>query len=75
MGQHPGLARAGAGEDQQRSLAVDDGLPLRLVEPGEQALSPVGPGFDRRPAVFRRGLGVHLQHRSEHSLGHGRPGR
>ena len=31
--QHAGLARAGAGEDQQRTLAVQDGLALGLVEP------------------------------------------
>ena len=34
--EHAGLARAGAGEDQQRALAVRDRLALRLVEPGEE---------------------------------------
>ena len=33
VGEHPGLARAGAGDDQQRTVAVDDGLPLRGVQP------------------------------------------
>ena len=32
MGEHPGLARAGAGDDQQRPVAVDHGLPLRGVQ-------------------------------------------
>ena len=35
-GQHPGLARAGAGDDEQRRALVDDGGPLRLVEALEQ---------------------------------------
>ena len=38
VGQHPGLARAGAGDDQQRRAGVDDRLPLRRVEPVEQLL-------------------------------------
>ena len=38
VGQHAGLARAGAGEDQQRALAVGDRLALGLVEPGEQGV-------------------------------------
>ena len=33
MGEHPGLARTRAGDDQQRPVAVDDGLPLRGVQP------------------------------------------
>ena len=43
MGQRAGLARAGAGDDQER--AVDDlgGGALLGVEAGEQALSPAGP--------------------------------
>jgi len=28
VGQHPGLSRAGAGQDQQRALALFDGLAL-----------------------------------------------
>ena len=36
VGQHAGLARPGAGQDQQRPVAVGDGLALGLVEPGEQ---------------------------------------
>ena len=38
VGQHPGLARARAGENQQRSLAVRDGLSLGLVQALEQRL-------------------------------------
>jgi hypothetical protein len=36
--QHAGLARARAGDDEQRPALVDDGLPLRAVEPGEHPL-------------------------------------
>ncbi len=56
VGEHPGLARAGAGKDQQWPLAVNYGLPLGLVEPGEQALGAVGTGFDRGPAGLFRAL-------------------
>ncbi len=49
MGQHPGLARAGAGQHQQRALGVLDRLALGRVEPGEQALDAVGAGLGRRP--------------------------
>ena len=38
MGEHPGLARSGAGNDQQRAVVVRDGVVLRGVEPGEQFL-------------------------------------
>ncbi len=64
VGQHPGLARARAGEDQQRALAVEHRLALRLVEPGEQALGAVGAGFDRGGAARlgpSGGLGLALQ--------------
>ncbi len=37
-----GLARAGPGEDEQRSLARDDGLALGLVEPVEKGVGGVG---------------------------------
>ena len=47
VGQDAGLARAGAGEDQQRPLAVFDRLALGRVEPREQALDPVGAGLGR----------------------------
>ena len=33
MREHPGLARAGAGDDEQRTAAVDDGVELVGVEP------------------------------------------
>ncbi len=36
VGQHPRLARAGAGDDQQRAALVDDRLALLGVEPLEQ---------------------------------------
>ena len=32
IGEHPGLARAGSGQHQQRTPAVEDGLALALVE-------------------------------------------
>ena len=38
VGQHPGLAGAGAGHDEQRAALVDDGLALLRVEPLEQLL-------------------------------------
>ena len=34
--EHARLARARAGEDEQRALEVRDGLALRFVEPGQQ---------------------------------------
>ena len=36
VGEDAGLAGAGAGEDQERPLAVHDGVALRGVQPGEQ---------------------------------------
>jgi hypothetical protein len=48
VGEHPGLARPGAGQHQQRPLAVGDRLPLGLVEVGEQALELVGARLHRR---------------------------
>ena len=50
VGEHAGLARAGAGEDQQRALAVGDGVPLRRV----QALEEVFDRGVRRHAVRGR---------------------
>jgi hypothetical protein len=38
VGEHAGLARAGAGEDEQRAVAVRDRLALRRVHPLEEAL-------------------------------------
>ena len=47
VGEHAGLARAGAGQDQQRPLSVRDRVALRFVEALEQ-------GVDRRcPACLR----------------------
>ena len=40
--EHARLAAAGAGEDQQRPLAVRDRLALRLVEPLQQLLKVLG---------------------------------
>jgi hypothetical protein len=45
MGQHPGLARPGAGHHEQRPLVVRDGVGLHGVEPGEH------PGRRDRRAV------------------------
>ena len=39
VGEHPGLARAGAGDDQQRAALVDDRRALLRVEPVEQRRS------------------------------------
>ena len=50
VGQDPGLARAGAGEDQQRPLAVLDRLALGRVEPRQQPLDAVGAGLGRGAA-------------------------
>ena len=47
VGEHPGLARARAGEHQQRPLAVGDRLALRRVEPGQQPLDRIGPDLGR----------------------------
>ena len=38
MGEHAGLARARAGEDEQGSLAVQNGFALGLVQPLEQGI-------------------------------------
>ncbi|GII75586.1 hypothetical protein Sru01_05680 [Sphaerisporangium rufum] len=38
MGEHPGLARTGAGDDEQRAARVHDGLALLRVEPVEQRM-------------------------------------
>ena len=40
MGEHARLARAGAGEDQQRPLAVHDGVALGRVEARQQLVDP-----------------------------------
>ena len=41
MGEHPRLARSGAGDDEQRPAAVDDGVELVGVEPGERVAAAV----------------------------------
>ena len=38
VGEHAGLARAGAGDHEQWALRVQDGLPLRRVQIGEVLL-------------------------------------
>ncbi len=38
MGEDAGLARPGAGDDQQRPFGVQDGLPLRGIQVGEVLL-------------------------------------
>ncbi len=54
VGQHAGLARARAGEHEQRPLAVDDGLALGLVEPLQElvelGLDGLGHGPSKLPA-------------------------
>ena len=66
MRQDPGLAGAGAGQDQQRALAVGNGLTLGLVE-AFQALLEMGaawgspaslPRIDAEPAAARRRQGA-----------------
>ena len=52
VGQHPGLPGSGAGEHQQRPLAVGDRRALGGVQPLEQALLRVD-SDRRRRAVFR----------------------
>jgi hypothetical protein len=44
MGEHTGLAGAGAGHDQQRPAGVGHRGPLRPVEPGQQRLRITGGG-------------------------------
>ena len=66
MGEDAGLARAGAGDHQQRALAVADGLALGLVQLGEQPLGAVGAGLGRRRigkrgGAARRGVGLCLK--------------
>src|SRR6185436_6540327 len=46
--EHPGLARPGAGHDEQRAALMDGGLSLRTVEPGEHALEFAAHGTGRR---------------------------
>ena len=47
-GQHPGLARSGAGHDEQGPTPVDHRLPLRVGQPLQQG---VRPGRAPRPGV------------------------
>jgi hypothetical protein len=49
VGEHACLARAGAGENQERTVAVEHSLALRLVQPLEQRFCRGGcahPGED-----------------------------
>ena len=52
VGQDPGLARAGAGEHQQRPLAVLHGIGLRRIEARKQALHRRRTGADRRSGAL-----------------------
>jgi hypothetical protein len=45
VGEHPRLARAGAGDDEQRRAGVHDGLDLARVEPLQQCRSAGGAGL------------------------------
>ena len=55
MGEDPGLSRAGPGEDEQRSLAVADGLALGVVQLGEQPLGAIGTRLRSGAAFGERG--------------------
>ena len=54
MGEHPRLARAGAGDDEQRTLGVDDGVELVGVEQVGELAGPGGGGH--RTAHPTRGV-------------------
>ncbi|NJO54783.1 MAG: hypothetical protein HC829_08050 [Bacteroidales bacterium] len=54
MGDHPRLARARPGDDQQRSFGVDDGLALRSVRRDEDCAKR-GPTVPRVASTRRRG--------------------
>ena len=58
--QHAGLAGARAGEDQQRSLAVRDGVALGRVEADEQLVDAVAGGGVGHPHEHRLVPGGHL---------------
>ena len=69
--EHPGLARACPGDDQQRPAAVLDGLPLRRVEVGDEVHHLSGPlGLALGPPVGRLGIGTALGrgHRRTHHV-------
>ena len=57
LGQHSGLARPGAGDDEERAALVEHGLALLGVQAGEQLLgvgrpaAPAGPPSGPRPAA------------------------
>jgi hypothetical protein len=58
--EHPGLARAGAGEDQQRPAGMLHGVALGLVHPGEKVCAVdqrTGAGCAPRRAAWRSGMG------------------
>ena len=55
MDQHAGLARAGAGEHEQRALAVLDRLALGRIELGEQLLDRCRADPDRRAVLLLEG--------------------
>ena len=50
VGEHPGLARTGAGHDEQRAAGVGHRLPLHRVQPDEQVVG----------AAQQRGIGIHF---------------
>ena len=54
VGEHPGLARPGAGHDQQRALGVGDRVGLHRVEPLEQVADGIVDG-PSAPHAGRRG--------------------
>ena len=58
VGEHPRLARSGPGDDQQRPAAVDDGVELVGVEPGERVAAS-GAGRRQRCRRGSRSRGTH----------------
>ena len=52
VGQDPGLARAGPGHDQQRTVGVDDGVELVGVEPVDQGDGRVDASFSDGTTVM-----------------------
>ena len=67
MGEHPRLARSGAGDDQQRSAAVDDGVELVGVEPGER-VAAVRRDARRRCCRGSRSRGTHPTNGPSHTV-------
>ena len=72
VGEHAGLARPGAGQDQQRPLAVRDGLPLGVVQAGEKGLE-LGGGVGHGSIFNGSGGGGRFRPRTSCFRGRARP--